>query len=365
MGTVLRMMSSAGRAGCVAALISAVAGCESVGFYSQAVGGQFEILMKRRSLHKVIADDDTPEEVRRKLELVAELVAYARDELGLPADGQYESYSDLKRDYVLWNVFAAPEFSLEPLQWCYPFAGCSSYRGYFKEEAARDFGAKLAEGGYDVSVGGVAAYSTLGWFDDPVLSTFIGRSEPALAALIFHELTHALLYLPGDTTFNESFATAVEEEGLRRWFEYRDKPDAFEAYVANQVRRGEFLELVRRWSEAFESMYATHLPDGEKRARKAEMFTVMREDYQRMESRWDLAKNGGLSFGGFFGAELNNARLVTVAEYRTWVDAFRALLEQEGGDLDAFYVRCRALAELGQVDRNERLEALMRAVTVH
>ncbi|MEE8041797.1 MAG: aminopeptidase, partial [Pseudomonadales bacterium] len=132
-------MTNALRAMIALAVLAVLAGCDSVGFYSQAVGGQLEILMKRRPLDKVIGDDDTPDEVRRKLELVSELVAYARDELDLPAKGQYESYSDLERDYVLWNVFAAPELSLKPRQWCYPIAGCSSYRGYFKEAAAREY----------------------------------------------------------------------------------------------------------------------------------------------------------------------------------------------------------------------------------
>ena len=191
-----------------------------------------------------------------------------------------------------------------------------------------------------------------------MLSTFIRRSEASLAALIFHELAHALLYVPGDTTFNESFATAVEEEGLRRWFEHRDDPAAFEAYVGNRARRGEVLELVRRWSEEFESMYASDLPDERKRARKAELFTAMREDYQRTELAWDTARRGGVSFGGFFDEGLNNARLITVGEYRTWVGAFRVLLAQQDGELNAFYESCRVLGELEQAERNQRLGVL-------
>lgn len=352
------MTKTALRAMIALAVLAMLAGCDSVGFYSQAVGGQLEILMKRRSLDKVIGDDDTPDEVRRKLELVSELVAYARDELALPAKGQYESYSDLERDYVLWNVFAAPELSLEPRQWCYPIAGCSSYRGYFKERAAGEYAAELEEEGYDVYVGGVAAYSTLGWFDDPVLSTFIGRSEAGLAALIFHELAHALLYVPGDTTFNESFATAVEEEGLRRWFEHRDSPEVFEDYVTGRARRQEFLGLVRRWTDLLEAMYASSMPEAEKRLRKAEMFAAMRIEYRRLESGWEAEEGRGPSFGGFFDEDLNNARLVTVSEYQSWVDAFRSLLAEVDGDLPAFYARSRELAELEPALRRERLESL-------
>lgn len=333
-------------------------GCESVAFYGQAVGGQLEILMKRRTLEKVIADHDTSKEVRRKLELVEQIVAFAGSQLALPADGQYRSYSDLHRDYVLWNVFAAPEFSLKPLTWCYPFAGCSSYRGYFKEAAARKFAKRLQGRGYDVYVGGVAAYSTLGWFHDPVLNTFVLHSDTDLAALIFHELAHAELYVPGDTTFNESFATAVEEEGLRRWFAHRNDPDAFATYVANRERRHDFVELVRRWCDVLGAMYASTIPDEQKRVRKGEMLEAMREEYRAMEAAWAPIRYDGVSFRGFFGEGLNNARLVTVTEYHGWVPAFRALLAQEGGDLGAFFERCHALAKLDQPERNAQLAAL-------
>ncbi|MEJ2130367.1 MAG: aminopeptidase [Gammaproteobacteria bacterium] len=354
----LSTMKQAFRTVGVIAVGLVLGGCETVGFYGQAVSGQLEILMKRRSLDKVIADDDTPEEVHRKLELVSELVAYARDELSLPADGQYESYSDLERDYVVWNVFAAPELSLEPKQWCYPIAGCASYRGYFDETAAREYGARLADEGFDVYVGGVAAYSTLGWFDDPVLNTFLGRSEAGLAALIFHELAHALLYVPGDTTFNESFATAVEEEGLRRWFAARENPSAFDAYVEARAQRRVFLELVSRWTDALEALYAAELPDAQKRERKAQTFEGMRDEYRRLESASETEGPRVQGFGAFFDEGLNNARLISVSAYRSWGDAFRALLDQADGDLEAFYARCRELAELDAAARRERLEAL-------
>lgn len=352
MMNALRLMSAL-------SVLAMLAGCESVAFYSQAVSGQLEILMKRRPLDTVIGDEDTPDEVRRKLELVRELVAFARDELEIPTKGQYESYSDLNRDYVLWRVFAAPELSLEPYQWCYPIAGCVSYRGYFKEDAARECAAELAEDGYDVYVEGVVGYSTLGWFDDPVLNTFLRHCEGGLANLILHELAHLLMYVPGDTTFNESFATAVADEGLRRWFEHRD-PDGLDDYRARRAQHREFLELVRRWTDVLESMYASSICNEEKRWRKAQIFAAIRDEYGRMKPEWKDEEGRRLSFGGSFDEDLSNARLVAVSEYDKWVDALQILLLDVDGDLLEFYARCGELADLEPELRRKRLESMSR-----
>ncbi len=196
-----------------------LSGCTTLGYYAQAVGGHLEVMRLAAPVEERLREPDTPEPLRAKLARALAIREFASRELALPDNGSYRRYADLGQPFVVWNVVAAPEFSVEPLESCFPFAGCVSYRGYYSEEAARAYAAALAEKGYDVHVGGVPAYSTLGWFDDPLLSTFIHYPEAELARIVFHELAHQVVYVKGDTMFNESFASTVEEEGVRRWLE--------------------------------------------------------------------------------------------------------------------------------------------------
>jgi predicted aminopeptidase len=255
---------------------------------------------------------------------------------------------------VVWNVFAAPEFSVEPRQSCFPVAGCVGYRGYYAQASAEGFGDGLRKEGFDVFVYGVAAYSTLGWFDDPVLNTFIRYPDADLARLIFHELAHQVVYVKGDTTFNESFAVAVEEEGLRRWMAANASVAEREAYAASRARRAEFVRLVLRYRERAAKLYREPLPDEAKRAGKTKLFAELDADYR------DLKTNGWNGFAGYdrFFAGMNNAHLASVATYEALVPAFRALLAREGGDLPRFYAAVKALAALDQPARARELAAL-------
>jgi predicted aminopeptidase len=195
---------------CAVALIALVAGCQSLAYYTQAIGGHLKVLSRARPVPEWLADPSTPPELKQRLETARRIREFASTHLKLPENNSYAAYAELNRSYVVWNVFAAPEFSVEPKNECFPFIGCVSYRGFYSEGDARRHAAKLREAGYDVYVGGVPAYSTLGWSDDPLLSTFIGYSDAQLARLVFHELAHQLVYVRDDTTFNESFAVAVE-----------------------------------------------------------------------------------------------------------------------------------------------------------
>src|SRR5262249_4621658 len=255
-------------------------------------------------------DSDTPAPIKEKLARALVIRDFASRELGLPDNQSYRRYADLGRQYVLWNVFAAPEFSVAPIQSGFPFAGCVSYRGFYSEEAAKSHGDELAKQGDDVYVGGVTAYSTLGWFSDPLLSTFIRYPDPEIARIVFHELAHQEVYLKGETVFNESFAVTVEEEGLRRWLEREGTPAQRAAYVESRRRQAEFTALVLKHRAKLADFYAKPLPIDEKREGKRRLFAEMNDEYGTLKASW-----GG--FGGFdrLLARLNNAFLVSIASY--------------------------------------------------
>ena len=341
----------------VAALIlPALSGCGTVEFYWQGFAGQLDLITRARPLAEVIAA--TPDaRLRKQLESVEAIRSYASRELALPDNGSYTRYVDLGRPFVVWNVFAAPELSLAPRQWCFPIAGCVNYRGYFAEAGARAEAARLAADGDDVHLGGVPAYSTLGFFDDPVLSTFINYREPDLARLIFHELAHQVVYVKDDTAFNESFAVAVEEEGLKRWLAARkERPDAgaYAAYVARGDRlRAEFRALVRRTRDRLAALYDSDANDADKRAGKAAAFGQMRADYEALKAGWD----GVPAFDRWFAAGANNAGIAAAGLYADLVPQFAALIGAEGRDLPRFYARVKALAALPKAERDAALAA--------
>jgi len=257
---------------------------------------------------------------------------------------------------VVWNVFAAPEFSIKPVESCFLFAGCVSYRGFYSEEAAERHSAALAGQGYDVYVGGVAAYSTLGWFSDPVLSTFIQYPEPEVARIVFHELAHQLVYVKGDTMFNESFASAVEDEGVRRWLEHEGTSAQRAAYEASGRRRAEFVALMTKSRAELAAFYDRPAEPEEKRAGKRRLFSAMDDEYRSLKASW----GGFAGYDRLFARGANNALLASVASYSELVPAFRALLAQKGGDLPVFYAAVRELAKLDKSERDARLTALGR-----
>ncbi len=330
-----------------------IGGCSTLRYYGQSISGQLQVLDRRRPIAELLQSDETPQPLKKKLDTVLRIRDFASAELGLPDNRSYRSYTDLHRSFVVWNVVATPEFSLEPKKWCFAVVGCLSYRGYFSEHAAQQFADGLRRQGYDVFVGGVAAYSTLGWFDDPLLNTMLDWPEDRLAGLIFHELTHQELYIPGDTTFNESLAVTVQDEGTRRWLAYAH-PDAVCAYVAEQRREEQFLHLVWDTRRQLTQLYESGLPRASMVAGKARIFRELKTRYAALRRTW----GGYGGYDGWFKGPVNNAKLAALATYRQYVPAFRALLAQQGGDLPAFFRAAHRLAKLPAEQRAERLATL-------
>ncbi len=329
--------------------------CSHLGYYSQSLAGGASVLAKRRPVETVIADPETDDTLRGQLEAALEMRRFASDELLLPDNDSYMKYSDLERPYALWNVVAAPELSIEPHTWCFLIVGCVAYRGYFSEERAEKFADKMRRRGYDVDVGGVAAYSTAGWFADPLLSTFIHRPEPYLAGLIFHELAHQKVLVKGDTTFNESLAMAIEEEGALRWLAAAGRHDEIESYRLLKRRERQFSDLVFDYRDRLAQIYTAAENDDWKRERKAETFADLLAAYDELKQTW-----GGYSgYDGWFDRGVNNARLALIGVYHEWVPAFQALLTQQNGSLADFYAEVEALAALEPAERHRRMEALL------
>ncbi|MBI1396170.1 MAG: aminopeptidase [Betaproteobacteria bacterium] len=328
--------------------------CSTVGYYYQAARGQFEIFRTARPIGRWLADPATSADLRTRLEAVRSIRRFASSELGLPDNGSYRDYADLHRPFVVWNVVAAPEFSTRPHEWCFPFAGCVRYKGWFHEQAARTAAGGLAAQGFDVFVYGVPAYSTLGWFDDPVLNTFIRYPRPEIARMIFHELAHQLVYVPGDSTFNESFATAVEREGVRRWLA-RDGTEAERRTAENLSRyRQDFLALVQGFRGELDALYASPLDPARMRVAKAEAFRTLAGRYEALKRSW----GGFAGYDRWFAPPLGNAHVASVATYTDWLPAFDALLAREHGDLPRFYDAVRQLASASPDVRRERLADL-------
>jgi predicted aminopeptidase len=326
--------------------------CRSLPYYDQAINGQMEILRKQEPISDLVNNPETPAQLRKKFKFIQNVRDFAAKELHLPVNDHYLSYVALDRPYVVWNVFAAPEFSLTPKTWCFPVVGCVSYRGYFAEDDARRFGDSLKKEGCDVFIGGAIAYSTLGWFDDPVLSTFISFSNPDTAALIFHELAHGLLYIKDDTAFNESFATAVEQEGLRRWQTSADDQKGYEKWLRKHQCRQKFTNLVSKYRKRLETLYQKDLPLTAKKKQKAAVFTQMRTEFKDLRSDY----GGMAAYDAWFNYPLNNAQLISVSTYHNWVPAFDAMLAESGGNLEKFYEKCRQLAKKKPAERNRLLK---------
>jgi predicted aminopeptidase len=338
--------------------------CSTVGYYSQSIGGHLDVLRAARPIDDWLGDPATPEPLRVRLEKVRAMRRFAVTELHLPDNRSYTTYADLKRPYVVWNVFATPELSLQLRQWCFPIVGCIAYRGYYSKDDAEQFAAGLRDAGDDVYVGGVPAYSTLGYTTDPVLSTFIGSSEGEVARLIFHELAHQVVYLSGDTSFNESFAVAVEEEGVRRWFDAQSRTggaagnEAALAYRKSVARRRVFVDLLTRHRESLASAYRAADGDAAKRAAKTAEFAALHADYEAAKRDPGGALFEYAGYDRYFAQQLNNANLAAVATYTQRVPAFAKLIEEDHGDLERFYRDVEALAALPEDERNARLDRL-------
>ena len=331
--------------------LMALGSCTNMGYYAQSLSGGAKVLRKRRPVEKVLADSETSDELRAKLELAVEMREFASQGLALPDNDSYRKYADLARRYAVWNVVAAPELSVAPKTWCFAIAGCVAYRGYFSEAKAEKFAAKMRRQGYDVDVGGVAAYSTIGWFADPLLNTFINRQEEHLAGLIFHELAHQQLFVKGDTMFNESFAMTIEEEGALRWLESRGLEDRIASYRLLKRRERQFAELVAEFRGRLAEVYSAEESDEWKRRRKEETLLELRLAYEGLKEDWEEYSG----FDGWFDRDLNNARLALIGVYHQLVPAFQELLERHEGQLEPFYREVAEIAALDAVERHARL----------
>jgi len=312
----------------------------------QAASGQADVLARSEPIEQVVADRQTPPQVRERLELVQAARVFAVGELALPDERSFRTYADLGRPYAVWNVVAAPEFSVEPRRWCFPVAGCVAYRGYFSEPAARAAAGRLARGGDDVTVGGVATYSTLGRLPDPVFNTMLGWTEVRLVGTVFHELAHERLYVAGDSEFNEAFASVVEQEGVQRWLAARGDAAGLERYRAMLGREAEFAALLRAARVRLAHLYASAAPGPGLWLEKQREFGRLKFEYAQLRSHW-----GGYSgYDGWFARPLNNAHLASVATYHDCVPGLQRELAA-AGSLPAFYARAAELAALPAAQR--------------
>ncbi len=354
-------------------IVVIASGCTTIGYYAQAVRGEYQVLAHRQSIDKLIANPKTSPTLRQKLQLVQQLRVFAKNDLKLPVDGNYDKYVDVHRKYVVWNVQAAPEFSLGPKTWRYPLVGRLAYRGYFSEKNARACGERLRKEGFDVYVDGVEAYSTLGWFKDPLLNTFMDSNEPELAEVLFHELGHKRVFASGDTDFNEAFATIVGQEGARRWLRSKCDTKLLEQYDAAVARDEQFVRLIMATRERLAKVYgdtidqngnvmAAKNPSGspeDLRLQKQMVFDDLRRQYAELKAQW-----GGYSgYDDWFARDLNNAKLNTDANYYDYLPAFQRLLQSNDGDLEKFYAAAERLSKEPVDQRHAKLRELTKGKT--
>jgi predicted aminopeptidase len=353
-------------------VLVAVSGCQTLSFYGQAAKGQYQLLAHARKVRKLLAEPQTPAPLKERLRLLLSLRQFAEQDLKLPVDGHYQRYVDVHRPFVVWNVEAAPEFSLQPKTWWYPLVGSLDYRGYFSERGAARYAGTLEKRGYDVYLGGVQAYSTLGWFHDPAINTFLFESDADLAEVIFHELGHQEVFAAGDTDFNEAFATTVGQEGARRWLKSRGNSAQYQGYLAELRRTAQFTRLImdtraqlarlygdatNQWGKLEATRARRDVPRETLRREKGRILGRLQEAYARLKVQW----GGDTEYDGWFARQLNNAKLNSVADYYDLVPGFERLLKDNGGDLAKFYRAAERLSRLPKAQRHQALRRLAQA----
>jgi predicted aminopeptidase len=338
------------RIGLVLVAVLALGGCGTL-YVAQAARGQLQILTAREPIRKVLEDPRTDPYLRRRLAELRIARQFASRELALPDNRSYTSYADLDRDYVVWSVVATPEFSIEPREWCFPFVGCVAYRGYFKERSAEAFAARLREQGFDAIVGGVPAYSTLGKFNDPILNTMMSYGDDELASIMFHELSHQVIYIADDSAFNEAFAVAVEQEGLARWLKFRGRESDLDRYLRRRERQAESLAIVARHRRELAHLYRAPIPAPQMRERKREVFARLVAELRDLAGKYGTESTLAAELDG----EPNNARLASLATYYDCVPGFQRLLAEQNHDLPRFYQAARELAKLPREERRSKL----------
>jgi len=326
-------------------------GCQTLTYYSQAAKGQAQVLLGQKRISGMVKDPEVPQKLKDQLKLVLELREFARNELKMNPEGNYLKYRDLNRKYVLWVVYAAPPLSVKLKTWWYPIAGKFTSRGFFAEEDARKFAARLQEEGMDVYVGGAPAYSTLGWFNDPVLNTFIRYQESSLAELIFHELAHHHLFIKGDATFNESFATAVAQIGVARWLKTKRGTEQHDVYLARCDRRHNLSELLAVSRSNLKKLFSSNKTEQEKREGKKKIITALKKDLVALSG----SDPGYRKLAVWAKRPINNAVLGARSVYHRRVPAFYALYEQNGRDMEAFLNEVEKIARLQKKKRDSLL----------
>ncbi|NNE37698.1 MAG: aminopeptidase [Gammaproteobacteria bacterium] len=314
--------------------------CSSINYYLQTISGQMEVLHKRQDINEIISQSESNENIIEKLILIEDILTFAHQELLLPDNGSYRQYTDLKRPYVVWNVIAAPVYSLEAKKWCYLFLGCLSYRGFFNEAAAIEYAESLQQDNYEVYIGGVAAYSTLGWFKDPVINTMLNREDWEIARLIFHELAHQVIYIDDDTDYNEAFADAVSRIGLNKWLQ---KQPAVERQRIQQIldREDLFINTILSYRNKLVALYASSNDKAEIINQKNRIITSLRNTLGQMIQDWDSKPK----YQSWLNNDINNARLAIVATYRSLLPGFIDLYQAVDKDLGNFYARIKELSE--------------------
>lgn len=334
-------------------ILLSLSACSSLAYYAQSVKGQLDLLNRSQSIEQLLVQDTLSESLRQRLERVLVIRQFASTSLLLPDNGSYRSYAELNREAVVWSVVATPEFSVVPNTWCYPIIGCASYRGYFAKEAALNFSHGLEAEGADVTVNPVPAYSTLGWFDDPVTSSFMHWPEDRVAGLIFHELAHQQLYVKGDSAFNEAFATAVQRIGVERWLGHQQDQLVMQRWQDRLRRQNDFVALLLETRNQLAVVYARDMDASTMRTAKQEIFDQLQSRYQRLKGEW----GGYAGYDAWFSRPLNNARLASIATYEAYVPGFLAIADDVAGDMLAFYRACEVIAALPAEKRLQRLQS--------
>ncbi|MFT4650842.1 MAG: putative aminopeptidase [Flavobacteriales bacterium] len=327
--------------------------CADIGYYWHSTKGHMSIMNQRVDIATLLEDPDLDTTSRSRLLLVQEIRAFSIDTLALPDNGSYTSYSQLDQPYVLRNLFAAPEFSTRLLSWCYPIAGCASYRGYFDEGLLSKFVTTLKKDNMDIHIGEVPAYSTLGWFDDPVLSSFINWPDARLAGLIFHELTHQRLYVDNDTQFNESLASAVQRIGTELWLQSRQRSDEIKQFRESNLYSQAIVALIEQTKAELDTLYETEKSTASKRQQKQIILDAAIEGHTTLARSYN--KKGG--YTRWFSSGLNNAKLAAVSAYNTHVLAFMNMMDAQQGNFESFFAYVGTIAELPKLQRDLCLDA--------
>lgn len=334
-------------------LVLCLSACSSPAYYLQAISGHKKLMQSRQDIQSILEDPATPAEVTAHLEAAEQIKAFAQGELGLPVEDNYSSYVEIEDEAVVWNVIATREFSLKPKKWCFPVAGCVPYRGFFEKQKAQDSADHLSRKGMDVIVSPATAYSSLGWFRDPLLSTMLTGSETRLAAYLFHELAHQRLYVKNDGLFNEGYASFVEEWGVRSWLDSRHLPDELETWLKLRRVSEDFSSLVGKTRGELASLYLSQQPEDIMRSKKSEIFTRFELDYQRLrDEKWE----GKDYYAKWFKEPLNNARLALYNTYKGGHCAFQRLWDHGGGNWQKFHQLAEQKSRLPKEKRTEWLK---------